>query len=99
MRIHTSPKGMRYFHPNHMRRSYRNRGSVARSHTNTNTAAVTLITNQTSGHSHGRKPKIGPRHPPKKIVTATAEMVMVWRYSARKNMANLMPEYSVWYPA
>ncbi len=39
-----------------------------------------------------------PFHPPRNSSTARAEIVTTWRYSARKNMANLMPEYSVWYP-
>src|SRR5919109_2100499 len=98
-RTHASPKGMRTFQPNDIRRSYRNRGRVARTQMYTNITAETFSRNHTSGQIHGRKSKIGPRHPPRNSVTATADTVIVWRYSARKNMANLIPEYSVWYPA
>ena len=46
--------------------------------------------NQTIGGSHG------PSHPPKKSVTIMAAMSEMPTYSPRKNMANFMPEYSVW---
>src|SRR5688500_15446732 len=90
---HRSPSGMSTFQPKDFSRPDRNRGRVARSQMYTKPAADTLRTNHTRGHTHGRKSKIGPRQPPRKRVTATADTVIMWRYSARKNMANLMPEY------
>src|SRR3954468_17564583 len=41
----------------------------------------------------------GARHPPRKSVVASALTVVMLTYSARKNMANLIEEYSVWKPA
>src|SRR5262245_613582 len=41
----------------------------------------------------------GPYHPPRYRFVATAETVTMFTYSARKNSAKLMLEYSVWYPA
>ena len=55
--------------------------------------------NQNSGQITGRKPNTGPSHPPKNNVTAIAEMTTTWMYSPRKNIANRIPEYSVWNPA
>src|SRR5690625_2235645 len=40
----------------------------------------------------------GARHPPRNKVTATAETLTMLMYSARKNIANFMLEYSVWNP-
>ena len=40
----------------------------------------------------------GARQPPRNSVVASAETVTMLMYSARKNMANLNEEYSVWNP-
>ena len=61
--------------------------------------SVTLSTNHRSGQSHGRKSGAGPRQPPRNRVTPIAATVTVATYSPRKNIANVMPEYSVWKPA
>src|SRR6266540_80309 len=61
--------------------------------------ASSFTANHSTGHSHGRKSGWGPLGPPRNSVTAMAETVSRCRYSPRKNSANLMPEYSVWYPA
>ena len=45
-----------------------------------------------------RWPK-GVEAPPKKSRVATQATVIMFAYSAMKNMANFMEEYSVWYPA
>src|SRR5947208_15903107 len=37
--------------------------------------------------------------PPKKIVTTSADMVVIAMYSLMKKRANFIDEYSVWYPA
>src|SRR5881392_516425 len=64
---------------------------------------TTLITNHSIGHqplfalSH-RDSGQGARQPPKNKVTASAETVTMLMYSARKNIANLNDEYSVWNP-
>src|ERR671910_3575510 len=60
---------------------------------------VTLNRNQRNGHNHGRKSGAGPRHPPRNNVTPIAATVTVETYSPRKNIANVIPEYSVWNPA
>src|SRR3954453_14425467 len=46
----------------------------------------------------GRKPSAGPDGPPRKSVTAIADIVITFMNSARKKMAKRMPEYSVWNP-
>ena len=43
--------------------------------------------------------KNGPDQPPKNSVAAIADTVKRFRNSARKNMANFIPEYSILYPA
>src|SRR3954447_12887689 len=41
----------------------------------------------------------GARQPPRNNVVASAATVVMLMYSARKNIANLIDEYSVWKPA
>src|SRR5580704_8500509 len=63
--------------------------------------AAVLIRNQMTGIQRsevGMNRGIGPSGPPKKRVTTTADMVMVFMNSARKNMPKRMEEYSVWKP-
>src|SRR6478672_397059 len=45
-----------------------------------------------------RKPRLGPEGPPRKRVTAIADIVTRFMNSARKKIANRMPVYSVWNP-
>ena len=40
----------------------------------------------------------GARQPPRNSVVASAETVTMLMYSARKNSANFIEEYSVWKP-
>ena len=54
--------------------------------------------NQRIGQSHRRTWKPGPSGPPKNSVTMTADMVMTFMNSARKNRAKRSEEYSVWKP-
>src|ERR687892_1757215 len=61
--------------------------------------SVTLNTNHRNGNSQGRTSGAGPRHPPRNSVTPIAATVTVETYSPRKNIANVIPEYSVWNPA
>jgi len=42
---------------------------------------------------------IGESHPPKKQRAVTKESQIMLEYSAKKNSANAMPEYSTLYPA
>src|SRR6266550_8967210 len=66
--------------------------------------ATTLTTNQSIGHQPEFAPcqsdtrPNGACHPPRNIVVASAETVTMLMYSARKNIANLNDEYSVWKP-
>src|ERR1700686_5095771 len=59
-----------------------------------------LTRNQAMGKSHFKCGTFGaqPAGPPKKSVTMTADIVMVFMYSARKKMAKRKEEYSVWKP-
>ena len=41
---------------------------------------------------------IGAWHPPRNSVAASAETVIMFMYSAMKNIANRIEEYSVWNP-
>src|SRR3954468_4413298 len=61
-------------------------------------------------HSTGHQPVLrtpssmvdsghGARQPPRNRVAASAATVVMLMYSARKNIANLIDEYSVWNPA
>src|SRR3954451_12313175 len=61
-------------------------------------------------HSTGHQPVLrtpsstalsgqGARQPPRNSVVASAATVVMLMYSARKNIANLIDEYSVWKPA
>ena len=45
------------------------------------------------------KPSNGLSQPPKKKTAVSAEISSMLAYSARKNSANAMPEYSTWKPA
>src|SRR5665213_3831406 len=45
------------------------------------------------------QPAIGDSHPPKKNTAVSAEISIMFAYSARKNSAKAMPEYSTWKPA
>ena len=46
--------------------------------------------------SGGKKfENVGPSHPPKKNVAVIAHILNIFMYSAKKNIANLKPEYSV----
>ena len=46
----------------------------------------------------GRNSK-GDNHPPKNINAASIETRIIFAYSARKNTAKAIPEYSTWKPA
>src|SRR6266545_3867031 len=48
-----------------------------------------------TGHDCGN----GDSQPPRNMIDVSAEMRSMFAYSARKNTANAMPEYSTWKPA
>src|SRR5580692_1456467 len=65
--------------------------------------STTLRTNQIIGYQPELAPchseiGTGARQPPRNKVVASAETVTMLMYSARKNIANLNEEYSVWKP-
>src|SRR3978361_1975007 len=79
------------------------RGSVPRSQMKKNRNPRTLRTNQIIGNHPLFAPSQienghGARQPPRNNVVASAETVTMLMYSARKNRANLIDEYSVWKP-
>ncbi|MNC93726.1 hypothetical protein D3C83_104170 [compost metagenome] len=41
----------------------------------------------------------GDSQPPRNMTAASVEIRIMFAYSARKNTANAMPEYSTWNPA
>src|SRR4051794_5177235 len=66
---------------------------------------MSLAKNQKTGMTQtltkpvaGRNPRAGPDGPPRKSVTAIADIVITFMNSARKKMAKRMPVYSVWKP-
>src|SRR5437867_8732979 len=62
----------------------------------TNTSAPTLAKNHKNLSASGSH---GPFQPPRKSVTAIAQIVMTLANSPRKKSPNFMLEYSVWNPA
>src|SRR5690606_41049344 len=81
------------------------RSSEPRIHTNRNMNIQTLTTNHRTGHQPVLNiPSLiaesghGARHPPRNRVVATAETLSMLMYSARKNHANFIEEYSVMKP-
>ena len=70
---------------------------------NTNRNVHTLAMNHTSGTQPLLAPAQmlsgqGARQPPRNMVAARAETVVMLTYSASMNMANFSDEYSVWNP-
>src|SRR5438270_5968315 len=93
--------GNKNFHPKAISWSYRKRGSVPRTQMYRIMKQKTFATNQNTGRIACRMggPKIGPCQPPRKSSVARHPTVIMFAYSAMKNMANFMALYSVWYPA
>src|SRR6266516_8117138 len=65
---------------------------------------MTFAANHRIGGMMSRNPSAatfgkGRNQPPQKSVTAIADTVIMFAYSARKNRENLKPLYSVWNPA
>src|SRR6056297_2396841 len=85
----TSAIGIKYFHENSIKWSTLILGNVQRTHISMVTTKYVFIINHTKGGSRG------PCQPPRKRVTAIAETRKIFVYSARKNMANRIAEYSV----
>src|SRR5438270_7741043 len=60
----------------------------------------TLITSHQKGGIRLKSHEsIGDCQPPKNMTAVSAEMSSMFMYSARKNSANAMPEYSIMWPA
>ena len=103
--IQASVTGMRNFQPKRMNWSYRMRGSVPRSHTKNHMNIHILRVNHSRPHqppanvpSPMAEMSGGAAGPPRNIVVASAETVNMLTYSPRKNIANVIAEYSVWKP-
>ena len=63
-------------------------------------AILGAASHDTAGPASRMKSKLnGESHPPKKISAETVETRIMFAYSARKNIANDMPEYSIMWPA
>ena len=88
-RILNRDRGNRNFHPKCINWSYLNLGKVDLIQIKKNRQQANFIINQTTG---GRN---GPCHPPRKNVTASADTVIIFAYSAIKNIANFILLYSV----
>src|SRR6186713_2493601 len=57
------------------------------------------MTGQVRNAASIQRPSIGLSQPPKKKTAVSVEISSMLAYSARKNSANAMPEYSTWKPA
>src|SRR6185436_17389270 len=51
------------------------------------------------GNQMKKTESIGACQPPKNITAVSAEIRIMFMYSARKNSANVIPEYSIMWPA
>ena len=95
------------FQPSDMSWSYRKRGSVQRIQMKTNTNS--MIFSQKNRNVANVLMKMcgatlshavnGMSHPPKKSVAISALAVIMFAYSAMKNIENFIALYSEWYPA
>ena len=97
---HMREIGISLFHPNSISWSYLNLGNVALIQKYTNNNPKVFKPNHMVGISAdknwGKTPsKVGPNQPPKKNVAVIAHILNIFIYSAKKNIANLNPEYSV----
>ena len=84
--------GNRNFQENAMIWSIRTRIRVAR------IQRITMNTMKTLRTNHAHTGKKGPFHPLRNRVVNMAATASVFMYSARKKVANFIPEYSVKYP-
>ena len=57
-------------------------------------AKQTAIVFKSNQNAELGKKAIGDNHPPKKHIATTAESHIMLEYSAKKNIANVMPAYS-----
>ncbi len=74
------------------------RGSVPRIQMKTKSRKPSFAKNQTNDGMNCRNAN-GACQPPRKSVTASPLIANIPKYSARKNVAYLKPEYSVMWPA
>ena len=87
-------KGKKPFQPNLINWSYRYLGNVARAHTNKKRKKVIFRLSQKLP-GKGRKDKNGSgKYPPKKTIEHTVLIKSMLAYSAIKNKANPIEEYS-----
>src|ERR1700756_518561 len=93
----TNDQGRRVFQLKSISWSTRNRGSVQRTHRNTNIMSMAFASIQIqldTARKSGRL--IGDEPPPRKNVDSRNEPSSTYAYSARKKIDHFMPEYSVW---
>src|ERR1044071_6805491 len=89
--------GNRNFQLNAITWSYRKRGKVPRTQMYKNKKNRIRSANQNSGSTACKSggPNSGPFHPPRNSNEARHATVIMFAYSAMKNMANFMALYSV----
>ena len=93
-----SVNGMSTFQQRDISWSIRSRGSVARIHMKTSTKKYVFSVNQRTPIS-GKTSTNGPCHAPNQSVVTIDDTTVISPYSARKKMAQRIPEYSVRNPA
>ena len=89
-------KGRYDFHINCIRESNLNLGKDALTHTKVNTKKVVFNAKFISPGIKS-KPKKG-NHPPKNNKLVNKDIIIICEYSAKKNKAKVIPEYSVLNP-
>jgi hypothetical protein len=87
---HPKLNGKYDFHNNPINWSYLILGKLALTHINTNIINVVLIANHGKGISIPNK----GNQPPKNKIVVIADINIICEYSAKKNRANVMAEYS-----
>src|SRR6185295_7412526 len=93
-----SVNGIKTFQQSDMSWSMRSRGSVARIHMKTSTKKYVFSVNHRTPRS-GKTSTNGPCHAPNHSVATIDETTVTSPYSARKKIAQPIPEYSVRKPA
>ena len=86
--------GKNIFHPIFINWSYRYRGKVARTRTNKKQIIIILIL-KIIGIDNQTVKNHGANHPPKNKATKIVDINNILLYSAKKNIAKIIDEYSV----
>ena len=100
MTTHTSDIGKNIFQPSFINWSYLYLGTIAFTKENkTKRNNIFSISHIKSGIKLKGKASIGGSQPPKNKIEPNEHINNIFAYSPSQNIAYIIPEYSVWYPA